>query len=224
MIPLAHAHTVHVPIGPATIEGTLAIPERPRGVVVFVQGSGGTRYSLRNVAVARPLHERRFGTLLLDLLTPSEEHPTPARARSTDAGLLAHRLVDTARFLEAERSTRGLALGCYAVGMGAAAALLAAATVPERFQAIVARGGHVACASDAIASVSAPTLLIVGQLDADLHVANVDAFAKLRGPKDLVIVAGATHVFEHPPVLDEIAQHAASWFDRFLGAEGVAQA
>lgn len=225
MIPLAHAHTVHVPIlGGGTIEGTLAIPAGARAVVVFAQGGGGTRYSLRNVAIARPLHERGLGTLLLDLLTPREDHEPPSSSRARrDAALLGNRLVEAAAFLELERTTRGLALGCYAVGVGGAAALLAAAAAPDRFHAIVSRGGALGEVAALIDGVVAPTMLIVGESDSEVRAGNVAVYARLQGPKEMLVMDGATRAFEPMEALQAVARVTAAWFERFLGrAIGVA--
>jgi dienelactone hydrolase len=219
MIHLAHAHTVHVPIaGGGTIEGTLAIPAGARAVVVFAQGAGGTRYSLRNVAIARPLHERCLGTLLLDLLTPREEHEPPSSSQARrDAALLGRRLVEAAAFLAAERTTRGLSLGCYAVGVGGAAALLAAAMAPERFRAIVSRGGDLDAIAPMLGGVMAPTMLIVGEADAQVRPGNVQVYSRLQGPREMLVMDGATRAFEPMEVLQAIAKVTAAWFERFLG-------
>lgn len=221
MVPLAHAHTVHVPIGVGTIEGTLAIPAHARGIVVFAQEGAGTRYSLRNVAIARPLHERGFGTLLLDLLTATEDHEPPwSSSVRGDVALLARRLLAAAAFLALERSTLGLGLGCYGVGNGAAAALIAAARAPGRFKAIVSRGGYVGTATGIAANVAAPTLLIVGDSDDDLRLSNTEIYTMISAPKELLVVDGATQMFERAEALEEIAQATAGWFERFLGAAG----
>ena len=140
-----------------------------------------------------------------------------------DIALLSRRLVAAAAFLALERSTLGLSLGCYGVANGAAAALIAAAQAPGRFKAIVLRGGHVATASEAAARVSAPTLLIVGGADLELRQSNHEVYAQLLAPKALLVVDGATQIFERAEALDQIARATAGWFERYLGgAPGIA--
>jgi len=192
----------------------LIIPQRAAGVVLFAHGSGSSRHSPRNQYVAKQLREARLGTLLIDLLTPEEDETYRTRF---DIGLLTQRLADAARSLAREPQTKDLPVGLFGASTGAAAALEVAAAMPEAICAVVSRGGRPDLASHAaLRKVKAPTLLIVGGDDAGVIELNEQAYAALGCVKHLAIVPGATHLFEEPGTLEEVARLAAEWFTRHL--------
>ncbi len=208
---------VHVRADSATLEGTLAIPPGARGVVLFAHGSGSSRHSPRNRFVARVLQEAGLATLLVDLLTAEEEAIDRRTAELRfDIGLLARRLTTAADWLLTHDATSQLAIGLFGSSTGAAAALVTAAERPAAIHAVVSRGGRPDLAGDALPRVSAPTLLIVGGNDTPVIALNRAAMARLRCPHELVIVPGATHLFEEPGALEQVAQLAAQWFVRHL--------
>lgn len=214
---------VAVRTGQIALAGTLTVPARPRGVVLFAHGSGSSRFSPRNRLVAGELNGARLATLLIDLLTPDEEAvDLRTRALRFDIGLLAQRLVGSTNWLQAHPGTRGLPIGYFGAGTGAAAALVAAARLPGEVGAIVSRGGRPDLAGDALARVRAPTLLIVGGSDTPVIALNEEGFAALSGEKRLEIVPGASHLFEEPGALEAVARLARDWFTRYLVPEGVA--
>jgi putative phosphoribosyl transferase len=193
----------------------LILPQRATGVVLFAHGSGSSRHSPRNKFVAAQLRGARLGTLLIDLLTPAEDEVTRTRF---DIGLLSSRLADAARSLGREPQTKNLPVGLFGASTGAAAALEVAAAMPEAIRAVVSRGGRPDLASHAaLRTVKAPTLLIVGGDDAGVIELNQQAYAELGCVKHLAIVPGATHLFEEPGTLEEVARLAAEWFTRHLG-------
>jgi dienelactone hydrolase len=211
---------VRVPIGRVTLEGNLSIPQGTRGIVLFAHGSGSSRHSPRNRHVARILQEGRFATLLLDLLTPEEEEIDSITAQLRfDIGLLAGRLIGATKWLAEDPLTRPFRTGYFGASTGAAAALIAAAELPARVGAVVSRGGRPDLAGTALERVQAATLLIVGGNDVQVIALNRQALAQLRCEKQLVIVPGATHLFEEPGALDDVARLATDWFDRHLAAE-----
>jgi putative phosphoribosyl transferase len=214
---------VSIPSGPVTLEADLAVPEGARGLVAFAHGTGSSRHSPRNRFVARVLRDAGLATLLADLLTPHEEameaHTGHLRF---DIPLLAQRLADITAYLATLAETRDLPLGYFGASTGAAAALGgapggAAPPRPEAVRAIVSRGGRPDLAGDALRRVRAPTLLIVGGADEAVLDLNRAALDVLAAEKALEIVPGATHLFEEPGALDQVARLAASWFDRYLG-------
>jgi dienelactone hydrolase len=208
---------VRVSAGSVTLDGDLSVPERARGVVLFAHGSGSSRLSPRNRHVARLLNEAKLATLLLDLLTPDEEAVDLRTAHLRfDVGLLAKRLVAATDWLTQRPETRYLRVGYFGASTGAGAALVAAAERPEVVGAVVSRGGRPDLAGPALARVRAPTLLIVGEADYLVIGLNREAFAKLKCERRLVIVPGATHLFEEPGALDEVARLAREWFERHL--------
>jgi dienelactone hydrolase len=220
----ARERTVQVEAGSATLEGTLAVPNGARGVVLFAHGSGSSRHSPRNRYVARTLHARGIGTLLVDLLTEAEE-AVDVRTRHLrfDIGLLADRLVGALRWLEAEPSTRALPVGLFGASTGGGAALVAAARLADRVGAVVSRGGRPDLAGDELPNVRCPTLLIVGGHDEPVIELNERAMARMVAPVRLEIVPGATHLFEEPGALEEVARLAGEWFATHLPqAAGVA--
>jgi len=191
----------------------LRIPKNAYALVVFAHGSGSSRLSPRNVAVARALNDRGIATLLFDLLTPAEEID---RANVFNIPLLASRLVDAVRWLEGDASPAKLPLGLFGASTGAAAALVAAAKLPRRVGAVVSRGGRPDLAGNALDQVHAPTLLIVGGTDFGVINLNEHALARLRGPKVLQIVPRASHLFPEPGALEAVIDHAARWFQHYL--------
>jgi putative phosphoribosyl transferase len=200
------------------LKGTLAIPEKPRGIILFAHGSGSSRHSPRNRYVAKVLQSHGMATLLFDLLTLEEESVDRFSARLRfDIALLAKRLVSATRWVMCNPETVGLELGYFGASTGAAAALVAASELPGNIAAVVSRGGRPDLADDALESVHAPTLLIVGGDDDVVTGLNREAFAKLGCvEKDLAIIPGATHLFEEHGKLEEVASLAAKWFSRCL--------
>jgi pimeloyl-ACP methyl ester carboxylesterase len=195
------------------LEGDLAVPERARGIVLFAHGSGSSRRSPRNQFVARVLREAGLGTLLFDLLTQREDAVYETRF---DIDLLAQRLAAATTWMTQQPVAASLGVGYFGASTGAAAALIAAAEVGPSIGAVVSRGGRPDLAESALARVTAPTLLIVGGLDDVVIDLNRQAHAGLRCEKRLVIVPGATHLFEEPGALDEVARLAAEWFVQWL--------
>ncbi|HHC08589.1 MAG TPA: hypothetical protein ENK55_07715 [Actinobacteria bacterium] len=198
------------------LPGLLAGPPDARGIVVFAHGSGSSRLSPRNNAVAAHLVDRGLATLLFDLLTPSE---AADRANVFDIGLLGRRLVGAVSWLRDREGLSNLDLGLFGASTGAAAALVAAALVPDEVKAVVSRGGRPDLAGDALPRVRAPTLLVVGGNDVEVLELNRWALARMRGPHRLVVVPGAGHLFEEPGTLERVAELAAEWFTTHLGAD-----
>lgn len=207
------AHGVPAP----EIAGDLVVPATPAGIVLFAHGSGSSRLSRRNRRVAATLQERGFATLLCDLLTADEEEREEAGAQLRfDIPFLAERLETATRWARDESDLGSLPLGYFGASTGAAAALIAAARGGD-VRAIVSRGGRPDLAHEALPRVSAPTLLIVGGADEPVIEMNEAAMRRLGAPvKELVIVPGATHLFEEPGTLEEVARLAADWFERYL--------
>ena len=207
---------VRVQAGRVTLEGDLSIPVHARAVVLFAHGSGSSRFSSRNKRVASLLHERAFATLLIDLLTPNEDERDVHTAEFRfDIGRLAERLIGAADWLEQEPATAKLPLAIFGASTGGGAALVAAAEVPERVAAVVSRGGRPDLAGEALSRVRAPTLLIVGGNDEPVIELNREALAQLSAPARLEVIPGATHLFEEPGTLDEVARHAAAWIETY---------
>jgi len=200
-------------VPPIGLAGILQIPKEPHALVAFAHGSGSSRLSPRNTVVARALNARGIATLLFDLLTPAEEAD---RANVFDISLLAERLVDAVLWLDSQASVTTLPLGLFGASTGAAAALVAAARLPRRVGAVVSRGGRPDLAGDALDKVRAPTLLIVGGADFGVIELNEQALARLREPKALEIVPGATHLFPEPGALEAAIGLAGNWFERYL--------
>ena len=185
-------------------------------MIVFAHGSGSGRLSPRNNFVARHLQQNGFATLLLDLLTPDEAED---RRNVFDIDLLADRLLLTKSWLEQEPRTKKLGVGYFGASTGAGAALQAAARKPSNIRAVVSRGGRPDLAETYLPSVAAPTLLIVGGWDEPVIEMNRSAFELLSCEKKLIIVPGATHLFEEPGTLELVAEHAQKWFRRYLYRE-----
>ena len=203
---------VKIPSGKAVIEGALVLPEQAKGLVLFAHGSGSSRHSPRNNFVARVLNGRGLGTLLMDLLTPEEDKTYETRF---DISLLTQRLLLATEWVRQQTAIRSLPLGYFGASTGAAAALKAAAAEPS-IRAVVSRGGRPDLAGNDLSRVNTPVLLIVGGDDHDVIELNEDAFAKLRSIKELAIVPGATHLFEEPGTLEEVARIAADWLEKHL--------
>jgi dienelactone hydrolase len=217
MEPNFEERPVTVPAGDAALQGDLTLPKEARGIVLFAHGSGSSRMSPRNRRVARMLNEASLATLLVDLLTEEEEAVDSRTGYLRfDIALLARRLIGATDWLAEQPETRALPLGYFGASTGAAAALVAAAERPEATRAVVSRGGRPDLAGPALSRLRAPTLLIVGGRDFQVIELNRRAFAEIRAEKQLVIVPGATHLFEEPGALDEVARLARRWFQRYL--------
>ena len=204
---------VEIPSGRRRLNGILHVPQGAVGVVAFAHGSGSGRFSPRNQFVARALEGGSLATLLLDLL---EEEEAEDRKKVFDIELLAYRLQSVADWLREVPETYDLRIGYFGASTGAAAALVAAARYPAPVRAVVSRGGRPDLAKDDLAAVHAPTLLIVGGNDDVVIELNERALRQLRCPKKLVIVPGATHLFEEPGALEQVARLAKEWFVRYL--------
>lgn len=208
---------VHVTAGKVTLDGNLLLPEEARGIIVFAHGSGSSRLSSRNRAVARALRTGGLGTLLLDLLTPDEEELDLHTARYRfDIELLAERVTDAVHWLGGEPSVSQLPIGLFGASTGGGAALVAAARMPARVKAVVSRGGRPDLAGPALPLVEAPTLLIAGGLDESVIALNEQAYAMMRRERRLEIVPGATHLFEEKGALQRVALLARDWFEQHL--------
>src|ERR1044072_5037691 len=210
----ARANDVQIRSGAVMLQGDLIIPTGTQGLVLFAHGSGSSRHSPRNQFVARTIRTAGVGTLLFDLLTPDEEAmDVYTRRLRFDIGLLAERLVNATYWLKGEFD---LHVGYFGASTGAAAALVAAAQLGEIVGAVVSRGEHPDLAGDSLSLVKAPTLLIVGGLDYPVIDMNRRAYARLRCEKEIEIVPGATHLFEEPGTLDQVALLASEWFQTHL--------
>jgi dienelactone hydrolase len=209
---------VRIPAGAATIEGNLRVPSDAHGIVLFVHGSGSSRHSPRNQVVAQTLNDAGLATLLFDLLTADEEAKDP-RLRF-DIGLLAIRLGFATDWASQEPATRNLRIGYFGASTGGGAAMLTAAERPQAVGAIVSRGGRPDLAGAALPNVHAPTLLIVGDADKAVIGMNREAMARMQCEVKLELVPGATHLFEEPGALEQVAKLAGEWFTRHLRAQG----
>lgn len=204
-------------VGAITLQGVLRVPPEPSGIVLFAHGSGSGRLSPRNTYVAERLSKAALATLLLDLLTSDEEEIDSVTAEFRfNIPLLTERLVAATRWTRAHPQLRSLKVGYFGASTGAAAALAAAARIPE-IGAVVSRGGRPDLAGVALAQVRAPTLLIVGGNDREVLALNRDALAELSCEAQLEIVPGATHLFVEPQALEHVASLATTWFERHLG-------
>lgn len=209
---------VSVPAGDVQLTADLRVPPEPAGVVLFAHGSGSSRRSSRNVAVAQFLNRRALGTVLVDLLTPDEEVADARTAQLRfDIDRLASRLSAIVDWLATGEPVGAVPIGLFGASTGAAAALVAAAERPEGVGAVVSRGGRPDLAGPALGRVRAPTLLLVGGLDDQVLTLNEQARAALPGPAELTVVPGAGHLFEEPGALEQVARAAATWFTDHLG-------
>jgi putative phosphoribosyl transferase len=206
-----------IPAGDAVLDGDLVVPSGASGIAVFAHGSGSSRHSPRNRSVARVIREAGVGSLLFDLLTREEESVDVfTRRLRFDIELLTRRLIEATRWLASQEETRNLRVGYFGSSTGAAAALMAAARLGDEIGAVVSRGGRPDLAGDALPLVKAPTLLIVGGHDETVIELNQDAYARLRCEKELKVIPGATHLFEEPGALEQVADLAAAWFKKRL--------
>jgi dienelactone hydrolase len=216
---------VSIEAGKVVLEGILGLPEKTRAVVLFAHGSGSSRHSPRNQYVARVLRSAGIGTLLFDLLTREEEAEDEATGELRfDIRFLANRLKDATNWLTRRPDMKDVRRGYFGASTGAAAALVAAAELRFMVEAVVSRGGRPDLAGKALPAVAAPTLLIVGGNDEPVIGMNQDALAELQCEKKLVIVPGATHLFEEPGALEEVARLAAEWFSQHLARPSSARA
>ena len=206
-------HLIYVPVDSAVLEGALAIPPRAQGMVLFAHGSGSSRHSPRNNFVAKVLRSGNLGTLLIDLLTEKEDATYQTRF---DIELLTRRLVAATQWLMEQPQSKDLGIGYFGASTGAAAALRAAAHLGPVIGAVVSRGGRPDLTGPILDRVRTPTLLIVGGNDPIVIELNQQAFAELNAEKELVIIPGATHLFEEPGALEEVARLAAQWFQGHL--------
>jgi dienelactone hydrolase len=209
---------VSISLSDAVLQGDLTVPRGAGGIVAFAHGSGSGRHSPRNRFVAEKLNEAGLATMLMDLLTEDEERvDNVTAALRFDIGLLARRTAQVVQWIKAQPSLRGLPCGLFGASTGAAAALVAAASLPgETVGAVVSRGGRPDLAAQSLPEVSCPVLLIVGGDDDVVITLNEKARSRLRCPCELKIVPGATHLFEEPGTLEQVADLAAGWFTRYL--------
>lgn len=209
--------TISIQTDRVTLEGTLGVPADASGIVLFAHGSGSSRFSSRNRFVARVLRDAGLGTLLLDLLSRAEEEVDEmTRHHRFDIPMLADRLVVAIDWLANQTETQHLSVGLFGASTGGGAALVAAAERPARVGAVVSRGGRPDLAEDALPRVEAPTLLLVGERDAVVIDLNERARDRMRAPVQLDIIPRATHLFEEPGALEEVASVARDWFRRYL--------
>ncbi|MER7834692.1 dienelactone hydrolase family protein [Streptomyces sp. NPDC096040] len=214
----AVVESVRISAAGVLLEADVAVPESARGVVLFAHGSGSSRHSPRNRFVAGELQTAGIGTVLADLLTREEENADAVTGTLRfDIGILAGRLIDLADWLRTYRPAAHLGHGLFGASTGAAAALVAAAELPDTIRAVVSRGGRPDLAEGALASVRQPTLLIVGERDPEVLRLNRTAMREMPGETRLEIVPGATHLFEEPGTLERVARLAGDWFTRYLG-------
>ncbi|ASW00412.1 dienelactone hydrolase family protein [Paraburkholderia aromaticivorans] len=208
---------VSIPSGDVLLQGMLAMPEKSRAVVAFAHGSGSSRFSHRNQEVAAVLRQAGLATLLFDLLTADEnDQDVETGLYRFDIPLLARRLTDAIDWLAALPATAAFDVGLFGASTGAAAALIAAAARPARVRAVVSRGGRPDLADDALPRVRAPALLIVGALDRQVIELNEAAALRLACEHQMILVPAATHLFEEPGTLEEVARLAAAWFSIHL--------
>ncbi|MDF2759961.1 MAG: hypothetical protein K0R44_3654 [Thermomicrobiales bacterium] len=218
--PLHEPRDVRLSLPGAELEGSLALPEKASGLVLFAHGSGSSRHSPRNRYVAEILQGAGLGTLLMDLLTHDEDAVDEFTSQFRfDIGLLADRLAGAIDWLEQQPETRELPIGLFGASTGAAAALQAAAARPNRIRAVVSRGGRPDLAGEALGHVRAPTLLIVGADDTPVIPLNDVALRQMEAPAEMRLVPGASHLFEEPGTLAAASALARDWFVRHLALE-----
>lgn len=211
----ANRNVVEVLIEPRRLEGTLRLPQtqQPTGLIIFAHGSGSSRFSPRNIFVAKELVSHGFATLLFDLLTLEEAQD---RRNVFDIPLLSSRVCETINWAKSTDLVGGLQIGLFGASTGAAAALVAASVEPQQVQAVVSRGGRPDLANEALPEVTAPTLLIVGGLDYEVLELNRFALRLLQCEKRLDVVPGATHLFEEPGTLEAVVERSIDWFERHV--------
>lgn len=210
--------TIQLDLEQATLDGFLQIPVGTNGLVIFAHGSGSSRHSSRNQAVARALREKHnLGTLLFDLLTPTEEQVDKrTRELRFDISLLCNRMISTIDWCLRDERTADLHLGLFGASTGAAAALCAAAERPERVEAVVSRGGRSDLAHQALDHVKAASLLIVGERDIQVLEVNRQAQARMQCHNKLSVIADATHLFPEPGAMEQVADQSGQWFAGYL--------
>lgn len=210
----SNAQLISLPVDGVHVEGMLELPANAQGIVLFAHGSGSSRHSPRNNYVAQVLRDKGLGTLMLDLLTLAEDLDYQTRF---DIALLTHRLLVATHWIKLHAPTEHLPIGYFGASTGAAAALQAAAALGDDIQAVVSRGGRPDLAGQHdLIKVTAPTLLLVGGRDEEVLELNRKAYALLPCTKEMIIVPGATHLFEEPGALQEVARQAAAWFSQHL--------
>ncbi len=208
---------VSIPVGDSAIHGDLTLVQNAKGLIIFAHGSGSSRFSTRNQFVARELNSAQFSTFLFDLLTPQEDRiDEHTREFRFDIPLLADRLVLVTNWIQEHKSTSHMPIGYFGASTGAAAALIAAAQLPTQIAAVVSRGGRPDLAKEYLPQVKAPTLLIVGEEDTDVIALNKLAYEQLTCEKKLVLVPGATHLFEEEGTLLEATKFAIDWFNAYI--------
>ena len=215
---MIHQETaVKIPTGSVVVEGNLTVPSGAKGVVLFAHGSGSSRFSPRNRCVAKFFNAQKIGTLLFDLLTNEEDQEDIETAEYRfNINLLAERLIGATEWLKKDPDTKNIVFGYFGASTGAAAALIAAAKLPNEIAAVVSRGGRPDLAADYLPRVVAPTLLLVGGLDTVVIELNRQAMEQMSAEKKLVIIPGATHLFEESGKLEEVAKLSTDWFLRYL--------
>ncbi|MBI3137874.1 MAG: dienelactone hydrolase family protein [Sphingobacteriales bacterium] len=206
--------TVFIPVGSVTLEGQLVLPEHVDSIVIFAHGSGSSRFSPRNKYVADVLNDNGFASLLVDLLTPKEDLAHSARF---DIPLLTQRLTGVTKWVMEQPVFKNFQIGYFGASTGAASALGAASMLPQAIKAIVSRGGRPDLALRSLPLVKAPVQLIIGSLDDEVIELNRQAYEQLTGIKEMLIVEGATHLFEEPGKLQEVASLAVNWFRKHMG-------
>lgn len=211
---------VSIKAGHVTLEGNISIPQGAAGIVLFAHGSGSSRLSPRNRLVAEELNKRGIATLLFDSLTPAEEEVDLQTAHLRfDINLLAKRLAETTDWVLKNPGTSNLKIGYFGASTGGGAALVAAAERPKIVKAVVSRGGRPDLAGESLTRVKCPTLLIVGGYDGQVIELNEHALSMLKSEKKMVIIPGATHLFEEEGKLEEVARNACDWFLKYLGGQ-----
>ena len=207
---------IEIPVGKLTLKGDLVIPKNPNGIVIFVHGSGSSRKSPRNKYVASELNSDGFATLLFDLLTEDEESN---RENVFDIDLLAKRLIEVTKWLSTHQGTDNLAIGYFGASTGAAAALVSAAILGTKISAVVSRGGRVDLAHQHLTNVIAPTLMIVGGNDREVLELNLASQKLMKCENELKLISDATHLFEEPGALEEVARVASKWFKNTISSK-----
>ncbi len=208
---------IKIPVGGVEVEGNLTLPHDCHGIVAFAHGSGSSRFSTRNQYVAKMFNAQKIGTLLFDLLTAEEESVDEVTAEYRfNIPLLAERLIGATQWLRNDPTAKQFKLGYFGASTGAAAALIAAAKLPDAVVAVVSRGGRPDLAGDYLPAVKAPTLLLVGGWDSEVIELNHQAQSQMRNENKLTIIPEATHLFEEPGKLEEVAKASIEWFQRFM--------
>jgi putative phosphoribosyl transferase len=204
---------IKIPLASVTLKGNLVVPKNAIGIVIFSHGSGSSRFSPRNNYVAKMFHRNNIGTLLFDLLTEEEDEIYENRF---NIDLLVSRLIEVTEWLMKNENTKEYPLAYFGASTGAASALRAAAYFGDTIKAVVSRGGRPDLGLSALALVTAPTLLIVGQMDIPVVIMNKQAYDEIKTTKEMKTIPGATHLFEEPGALQEVAESAIDWFKKYL--------